>query len=71
MLIIFLKKTIHPGRKTKFQNIEEKLYDFVCFNNALDNPVTTWSLVLEFNRLNKNADDSEIDKIKKLQNRIL
>ena len=63
------KKTLHPG-KPKFQIIEEKLYDFVCFNKALGNPVTTWSLVLDFNRLNKNEDGSEIDNIKKLQNRI-
>ena len=47
------KKTLHSGVKPKFEFIEEKLYDFLCFNKALGNPVTTWSLVLEFIRLIK------------------
>lgn len=57
------KIILHPGGKPKFENIEKKIYDFVCFNKALGNLVTTWS--------NNNINEIENDNIKKLQNRII
>lgn len=59
------KTILHPGGKHKFENIEEKPYNFVCFNKALGNPVTTLSLILEFNKLNNNRNEIENDNIKK------
>lgn len=58
------KIIFHPGGKVKYDIIEEKLYDFICFNIAFGNSVTRWSLFFEFIRLNNNEEDN--NKIKEL-----
>ena len=32
---------LHPGIKPKYEEIEEKLFEFVSFNKTLGNPITT------------------------------
>ena len=51
------KFTIHPGRKSKFECVEEKLLNFIDFNIKAKLPITVWSLV-------KKLDKIDLEQIK-------
>lgn len=44
-------KTIHPGVKPKYNNLEVKLYNFVEFNRKAVNIITIKTLITEMIRL--------------------
>ena len=57
------KFTIHPGRKSKFESIEEELLNFINFNIKAKLPIIVWSLVRQMDRIDpEQIKDNEHTK---------
>jgi len=57
--------TLHPGVKSKFDKIEDKLFKFVEFNSKQDLPVTTTILLIKFRQLNPEEKDLNNETLNK------
>ena len=43
--------TLHKGKKTKYEEIEEKLLEYITLNINEKNPLTIWSVVSYYDKL--------------------
>lgn len=61
--INYSKFTIHPGRKPKFEFVEEELLNFINFNIKAKLPITVWSLVRHLDKIDpEQIKDNEHTK---------
>ena len=61
--INYSKFTINPGRKPKFEFVEEELLNFINFNIKSKLPITVWSLVRHLNKIDpEQIKDNEHTK---------